>query len=361
MTILWELYPYLVILFLLEGIVFVRKDTVLFIQRRWLRSSGLLKPGLRFRDLGILFHSFYSFDTPFIFSIKGFYYRQGRLSRPLPFSPLSAYSFISYQKVNTIEKSDKDLLIDGKVIIRTQSPEMANSLHNRLLKLANLDSVTPENIYEPTLALQSIKARLKEVDNLIQWLSIFEFIFFLLLFVVVPLRIMFFKPIISWDLIYLSFLCFTWICGVLTYMICSQKLYGKIDWMNTLQLTVYPISLCRASIYLSNNALVAYNDLAIASVVLDKKRFLWYARYKIELLKACLELDIPHEMQEVFHYLMNKYEQIVNARGIKTAELNMSYQCSDPSTLYYCPVCLAEYRIPLDTCANCNVKTRLVS
>jgi len=358
MTIVCELLPFLAILFLLEGVVFIRKGMSLFVTGIRSGTARIHSEGFRYRGLGFFSASFYAVRDGLLVTARGVYYKKNRSNAPLPISPVSEYSYIGFSAIQRLSLSEKDLQVDGRTIFTAQTTKLAKHLHQHLLHLASLSDRTTEDVSAPLFAVDALKNRLDEVGkvlNLMKWVQDF---FFMLLYLIPAMSLLVRgavpKPV---NIVYLVLLGFFWIGGTVAFALSSKRLFGHVDVLNTVQCAVFPVSICRASMYLTDSALAQFDEISVAAALLDKKNFVGFAQNRYEMLIAALAMELPDDLREMMDYRKKRFEEIAASKNVTPQELRSGPASDDPHALCFCPVCNAEFSIELDRCATCGVQT----
>lgn len=357
MNVLFELYPFICALFIIEGFVLVHTGMLLFVYRKLWPHSQLLHAGIRFRGFGFGTETFYCHESPLLITARGCYFLRNRSDRPLPFSPIASYSFVPFGELDNISVVDRDLFYGSTLMARLQTSAMAQKLHHRIRALPKKQTVILEDVVSDAFSTDKIMQRIGAVQSAAQWLSILQMLFFFLLFLPIPLLYVVNPPAFPLHS-YFILLAGTWIGNVVLFARATKRLYGTVDVMNTIQSILYPISCCRSVLYMSNYALIGFDPFAVAAVVLRKRAFLAYAQRSYEIIAGCCDLDLPQDLHELFVYRKKLYGEVAKHAGCEVAELTAVPPESDATARCYCPVCRSEFRIAIERCAVCNVKTR---
>jgi hypothetical protein len=360
MSVIWELYPFLLLFLLIEGTIYVKKGMIV------LTGNGLLPVGQILRE-GIGYKAdpfasvFFLADNPFIFTVDGFYYLKHELSRGLPYSGINDYGFINYYECDRITRDEKKLLLEGTLLLNAQSSTLAQAIHTMLIQLAGSSSETVVSLLRSSHSVSAVRKQLQKIRSSSSLLSFPQTALFTLFYLTPPLWYFFFRERIFPSLIYFVLLLVAWLSGVIIYALSSRKLYGKIDWLNTIQLFVFPVSICRAPSYLTSSALVGFDPFTVTALLLSRKKFTGFARKRYTLLKVSLEQKLPEKLHNSLELKKALFEEILREREVPFEHLEISPVTGDPNAVCYCPLCLAEFHKQCAVCTSCNVATKPVS
>jgi len=360
MSVIWELYPFLLLFLLIEGITLVKKGMIIFIGSGMLPVNQILPKGIGYKADPFA-PAFSLADDPFIFTVDGLYYLKHELSRGLPYCGIEDYGFIDYHQCDRITRDEKKLLFDGSLLLNTQSSAIAQAMHDTLSKLSGASPETISSILRSSSSLNDVQMRLRKIRSASGLLSFPQTILFTLLYFTPLLWNFFLRERVFPTFIYVCLIVATWLSGTIIYAVSSRKLSGKIDWLNTIQLFVFPVSICRAIQYLTASALAGFSPLPVAAALFNRKLFTRFAKKRYTLLTASMEQDLPEKLRSGLEMKKVVFEEILKQQGIPLEALEVSLTTDDPNTICYCPLCFAEFRKHSAVCTSCNVATRPVS
>jgi hypothetical protein len=131
---------------------------------------------------------------------------------------------------------------------------------------------------------------------------------------------------------------------------------GRPDRERLLMALLYPPALWRAPQELWCERLAPYGPPALAAGLADDQACAALLRRRLAILdsprvlcdlaEGCTDPALERRM----------VERLAGARGLSLRR--MTAPPHDPQAAVYCPVCLAEYLIPVAACADCGVQTR---
>ncbi|NLE02695.1 MAG: hypothetical protein GX640_22750 [Fibrobacter sp.] len=360
MAILWELFPVFVAIYLIECISFVRDGTLLFIPRIFRYLPYLNHAGFGIGAISPSSMTFYSIDSQLLFTSKGFYYPDDEYVAEFPFSPLSRYRFCSYEDIQTLKTEERDLLLNKKVILRTQSPKTSRAIYDSIKQFAARPIPGNDSAFKDSFRRDLLKSRINAVKKNSSILSLTGNTFFVLLFIALPLWFLFNEKLYLPTAVYITYfasIILLWIGGLTAYSVCSKRLYGKTDWMSTLQFVFCPVSICHLTAYFGKYSLLNFNPFTMASVLLPRKDFLAFARKKYAVINAQLRASPPEHLAEILRITKEEYERIAGETGFSLEDLKAVPGNRDRFTKEFCPVCLSEFQRPVKNCPNCTIET----
>jgi len=358
--ILKVIYPCLVILYLIDGIVYIRKYHLLFVSlignRFQLKDSGL-------HIIGFFPFSqvFLSHNLPFRLTDDGVYLSSNQ-NEPASIPLINTdYDYITYQDIEKVRADERVLKINDK-LVRMHSAKYAQYMRDLIDKLKSLSRAQRQQtilVFSSEVTdIEEIRVRRYIYYTSIRWLKIFVPILSFYFFLVLPL-VLYSDIGVYFDLYRLLLpMLITYFCVLICEFVAHKKIYGgdTLARINILiRMLLSPVSSLHAVNILSRDLFWRFDYIALGAELLSTatftklvKRELWLADY--------LAVKADDDGLVDWWKLRKKYLiSLVTEKGISQEDVLGSPTKEDESATRYCPLCASGYRSGFIVCSDCGV------
>jgi hypothetical protein len=354
------IYPFLIILYLIEGIIYVRKYHLLFIsltgRRFQLKGSGLQIVGFLPFSQAFLSHS-----NPLYFTSDGLYISQNHHMTVGVLLRNTDYEFLRYEDIDQVQAEERLLKIDEKSV-RIHSAKYTNYVKDFINKLKVANPVHREQdiltfFLEVTNA-EEIRGKWDRFNRSARWLKIFVAMLFVYIFFVLPL-ILYSKIGVYFNLHRLLFLMAMMYLFVFVIQIVLHKKLYRGDTRDRISISIRmllsPVSSLHAVNILSRDLFWRFDYIALAAELLPRDTFknlvsreLWLSDY-LEVKVGCGALV------DWWKFRKKYLESLLAEKGISKVDVLASPTKEDELAARYCPLCSSGYRSGFIVCSDCGV------
>jgi hypothetical protein len=364
----------LALIYLSECVLWVRRGGVLF-RRTWFRWSARTESEAVQNDRGDLHwtwplppfgDAFVAQGIPFTLGPEGVMnftatsvHRSGR--------PLMAPRFFRWEEIKDINISGKILRLNGDEFWRGDTIHEALRLGHMLNALrktarAGREAAVRERI-ATAFSRDAIRKRLEEAADVTRSLRSVSIALFAAVFVISPVAIVRF----GWlpPLLFIVPGVFV-LMGVTAWMTrrAHRRLYpegGDERFRYVVMISLSPVAGTRATDVVQRAALEGFHPLAVASVLLEAKKFAAFAATAWRDLKyprlpenALSEAPAVADGRWYAGVLAERYAEILRATGLNPADFEKAPVKTDPSHAKYCPRCHGQFTAVASECRECG-------
>jgi len=362
--ILEVLFPYIVILYLIDCITYVKSHHLLFVSDLG-KGFRLKEAGLHLVGLLPVSQTIASHNLPLCFTSNGVHTVADGHQYKSGLYEAKDFHFIPYHDLITIETDGKAVKINGKVSIKTPSGVIARHIMGLIQDLKGLRPSKRRKKIQSFLTkatdLQEIETLRTAYSNPILYLKILSSVLFTYTFIVLPLalyselylHINFFGLLVSMALNYLLII-------ILAYF-AHQKIYRakfRHRVYSLISIILSPFTAVHVLNNLTRDIYARFDHLAVAAELLPSSAFQDLMRkelYRITYTKARNE-NSP--LVEFWNLRENSLHALLAKVGISTQKLLVAPKKQDESATSYCPLCGAEYMTEFDRCSDCGVELK---
>jgi len=359
--ILATLYPYLVLLYLIDCLVYVDKQQVCFI--------SLLGKGFRLVTKGIHLSGLFPFSQSIAAgnlnlhpSESGIYYRsndsetRGLLNYP------EEFRFIPYAYIDNPSPGENKVILNKDVAVKTPSSLFAKKLADRLAGTARTEFAERRELIRNFMKEDADIERIKEIHHSCKhrfgYLEILCTLLFIEFFILLPIALyclLLPKFILNALLANIGVL---YACTVSYTYYLLGKIYGKNSGLKTpvmLSIILSPVAAIHALGYLTKDLFTLFDPAALAAYLLPIEKFKDYMRREIyRIHRACGESD-EFGWAEFWQIKLASIRGLLDRLDLKEENLTAQPEKTEDSADSYCPVCRTEYRPGFSFCSDCGV------
>jgi hypothetical protein len=357
-AVLHVLFPIIVILYLLDCVILVKKNQVVFYSivgnHFWLKQSGLFIVKI-FPTSEVI----NAIKPPLIFTQRGLHFISKDVKEE---NRLRPFKYVAFEDINTVEMRENKIIINNSVIASYPNNIAAKKLSIFIKSMLNLNQRSRvEKIQEISNKSTNTKEILRirhHNKNSLYFLDLCVSLFFAFLFIVVPLTIytelqLYLTPlaiVIPLSILYLAILTLT--------VISAKGLLGLERGKNLLMTFIAilsPISSLHVTKELTKNTLYEFDYLAIAAILLPTDEFKFLMREELLGIYEAQNIYNEPEQQEFWKAREIRSVNVLAQKGITIRELFRSPPKKDTNADRYCPLCLAEYKKVAKQCSSCGI------
>lgn len=346
-TLLTDLFPWLVGLYLLDGVAIVRPFERLFVSR-WGGAFSVLGPGLHWISIGPSAQVIACAPPPFFVSAEAVHLLpRARKEEPVVFAPddLEAVPFAALGKLERVHRA----IASPALKLKAPTPGVASQWAHHLARVAKAPA--PERVQVHLASFGAAEAEFREVHGrALPWLraaQVASTAMTVLLFTVLPLAIHFPKAQIDLTRVLATAAgldAATLIFGGIALWRARVKA-GEIS-STLLMLALLPIQVMRAPAHLARQAFVRFDvvslsrallsDLALAALSEREQQRLRFSAARVPAIAACLE-------------------GLAKAWGRASRRSPPAPVRIGDDAAWYCPICTAQYQARARQCSDCDV------
>jgi hypothetical protein len=358
---LQELFPYIVLLYLVDCLTYVEKDQLLFVSL-FKGNFRLKRPGFHLVGLCPLTEAFISDDSPVFLSSRGVHLLTGDNPCERVSYRAEDFHFLAYQDMTLVEVEGREVKINGNVFCKTSSSIRAGNLMRLIQKLKGMNpSNRPEEI-QAFLAeatdLQKIRALRRSPSDSIFYLKSASSVFFTATFIMLPFVLYskmyayfnFHLLLIFMGLNYLSIL-------ILAFSLQRRIYDAKIGQAiyALLPILLSPVSAIHVVSKLTREMYARFDPHALAAELLPLDSFRGLIRKELYRIRQTKVKDDSGKRIEFLTQKENSLLALLAQHGTSVHELLAPPKKQDETASSYCPFCRVEYRSGFNTCNDCNV------
>jgi len=359
--ILATLYPYIILLYLFDCLVYVGRHQVFFIS---LCGKGFrrVKSGIHLSGLFPFSETFVACSLNLFSSESGIYLRsndnesQGLLNYP------EEYLFIPYADIENPVAEGNMLILNKSVSVKTPSVPCAKRLAGRLADAARTEYSKRSDLILKLMKEDTDMDRIRQIHQSCKQrfgcLKILCTLLFIEFFLLLPISLYWILPPEFVLYILIANIAILYFCTVIYTYYLLGKVYGKNSGLNTtvmLSITLSPVAAIHALSYLTKDLFTLFDSAALAAYLLPIEKFNDYMRREIyRIHRACSEND-DFGWAEFWQTRLASMRGLLDRLDLKEEDLTAQPEKTEDSADSYCPVCRTEYRPGFSFCSDCRV------
>lgn len=363
--ILCFIFPYIVVLYVIDSLQYVRKPSVLFVSHLGknfqLKTNGLCVAKLSPASTTVLSHS-----APACLSSNGLYQINEEGLRDAFNFTEDSIRFLSYQDIDRIDLDGKDVNINGKTFIKAPSPITANNIKNlikgiKTVKPEKRTKKIKENL-ESALDVEKIKKRDQLCAGDLFNLKLLCSFFFINTFMILPLIL--YTSLYLYINIHLivATMVLSYIIIVLFTFVLHKKIYkreGRQRLHVVLSMIFSPFSAAHATNYITNDLYSNFHYLTVAAILVSPEMFANMARKELALIELRKSLIKDADWIEYWEIEETAIKKFLEKAGCSAQKVLAPPAKKDDSATCYCPICQAEYAGDVKYCSDCGIKLKI--
>jgi hypothetical protein len=356
-----ELFPYIVLLYLVDCITYIRNYQLLFVSP-FKKNFQMKGSGVHLVGLWPMTEAFISDNSPVFFSSRGVHL----LTNDDPYECASYqaedFHFIAYQDMTLVEVDGKEVKINGKVFCKTSSPIRARNIMHLIQKLKGMNSSERLEEIQAFLAeatdLQKIGVLRRSQADSIFYLRSSSSILFATTFIVLPF-VLYSKLYAYVDLhLFLIFMGLNYLFILILAFSLHRRIYdatvGQAIYA-LLSILLSPVSALHVVSKLTREMYARFDPHALAAELLPLDSFRGLIRKELYRIRQTKVQDYSGKLIESLTLKENSLLALLAEHGTTVHELLAPPKKQDEGASSYCPFCRAEYRSGFNICNDCNV------
>ena len=357
------LLPCIVILYLIDCVVYVKRDHFLFFAHFGSRFT-FKRPGIHLVGILPTAKSVVLHNIQVYFSTKAIHIsKDDSLSNSL-ISEINFYTSVKYKEIEEVHSDGKDVVINGEKLIKTQSPIIARQFSDVIKNLIVSDPSERNKqirlFLESKIDLEKIRSIKTSHLKLFFWLEIVCILLFVFSFVELPILIYF--DLFSFFNIYILLI----YIAILYFLVLVLSIFGeraiyqdrRKGSFALLSLVLSPVSALHAISNFTRDLYAEFDYLAVAAELLPKNIFMDLTGRELARVSNSREMARNSDLEEYFVAREECLHGLLGEVGVPVGEILTDPQKRDISAETYCPVCKAEYRSGFTSCSDCGVRLK---
>ena len=362
----------LILLYLTECLIWVKRESVAFVSRMGGRWRLTVPPSwLGNANGGILFLNplppagrvFVSHLSPISISPSGICAYNLQTLPSEARSPSQTGQFLPFSKVSSAKTDGVYLLVNGERFAKCATARQARTLAKLIAEMTKVSAAKRERLARTWIskqfAMDDAAARLREGNAVIQPMRELSLILFLFLFVVTPVLVSSFGLMgliipVAAVMVILAVL-----IGILFYRAHKQLFPAESSerFENLVKMILCPPVSMRAPDILTRNLLAEYSPIVVASLLTGSSEQQFMRAFILDLQHP-LKHEVSDEAAEktilwtAAEQLNVCLEQVKAGRYLKPEELSAPTQ-REENSISYCPRCRCQFVVSAVECPDC--------
>jgi len=362
----------LILLYLTECLIWVKRESVAFVSRMGGRWRLTVPPSwLGNANGGILFLNplppagrvFLSHLSPISISPSGICAYNLQTLPSEARSPSQTGQFLPFSKVSSSKTDGVYLLVNGERFAKCATARQAKTLAKLIAEMTKVSAAKRERLASTWIskqfAMDDAAARLREGNDVIQPMRELSLILFLFLFVVTPVLVSSFGLMgliipVAAVMVILAVL-----IGILFYRAHKQLFPAESSerFENLVKMILCPPVSMRAPDILTRNLLAEYSPIVVASLLTGSSEQQFMRAFILDLQHP-LKHEVSDEAAEktilwtAAEQLNICLEQVKAGRYLKPEELSAPTQ-REENSISYCPRCRCQFVVSAVECPDC--------
>ena len=362
----------LILLYLTECLIWVKRESVAFVSRMGGRWRLTVPPSwLGNANGGILFLNplppagrvFLSHLSPISISPSGICAYNLQTLPSEARSPSQTGQFLPFSKVSSSKTDGVYLLVNGERFAKCATARQAKTLAKLIAEMTKVSAAKRERLARTWIskqfAIDDAAARLREGNAVIQPMRELSLILFLFLFVVTPVLVSSFGLMGLIIPVAVVMVILAVLIGILFYRAHKQLFPAETSerFENLVKMILCPPVSMRAPDILTRNLLAEYSPIVVASLLTGSSEQQFMRAFILDLQHP-LKHEVSDEAAEktigwtAAEQLNVCLEQIKAGRYLKPEELSAPTQ-REENSISYCPRCRCQFVVSAVECPDC--------
>ncbi len=359
-SILTELFPYIVILYLADCITYVKNYHILLVSH-FGRDFQIKNTGLHIFGILPTSQSFLLHKLPIFPAGDGLYILKDHQNYERPAYEASDFYFVRYTDLNTIEAKGKTVKICEELELNTPSPlaavHIATFLNDlRMLYPAErLDRIHAFSAETGNLA--EVKGLVGRYSTLLFYLKLLGCVLFVLIFVFLPM-LLYSNHYSNTRLVLLSlYMGLSYLVILILFHLLHKRIYGNESGHVYAMLAMFfsPVTAIHALNALTRDLYSRYDHLTVAMEFLPSKVSRDLVRREITQINYAKHQNPNSTFFESLKLREEAIRNLLSTAGLSIHDVLTSQKKQDDSAGCYCPVCGVEFRPGFNRCSDCGV------
>ena len=357
------LFPCIVILYLIDCIAYVRKGHLLLVAN-FGKSFKLKRPGIHLNGILPIARAIVLNNIKIYFTKIGIYILEDdNLSNNL-ISEVNYYDCLEYKDITEVSTDGKDVNINGKKRIKTQSAIIAGQLGKIIesLKLSDPSErgTKIKGFLEKTMNLEEVRLINTSHQKILFWLEMLCILLFVFCFIELPI-LLYFNLFPFFNIyILLAYIAILYVLVIVLSIFAERRIYQRRrrGSFALLSLLLSPVSAIKALSSFTRDIFAEFDYLAVAAELLPQSGFKVLMGTELARISNLRDLAHNSDLEEYWQIKEECLHDLLAEVGVPLEEILAAPQKRDVSAETYCPVCNAEYRPGFTRCGDCGVPLR---
>jgi len=359
--ILQVLFPYLLLLYLVDCIAYVNDRHLLFCSY-FGKHFRLNKSGLHIVGLLPVSQAIVSHNIPIFLTRRGAFIPQCDHQLNISWYSTKKDDFIAYQDIREVEAVGKTMKINARAVVKFPSTASAKQMTETIRELINVEpSARFEKIKEflsQTTDLQRVRT-IGGKNSFLRSLQILSSVLFVNVFGIFPLLLYselgtYLNTLATVSVSVLLYL----IILVLTSLARRGTTGTSISKNVFLSMILSPVTVIHIMKEIVKEKYAHFDYQAIAAVLLPSHLFHRVIREELLQIEHAKGEVEEHDLKEFLKTRENALVRLLAQTGISVSDLLVPPKKQDLSAVSYCPICLSEYRAGIEKCLDCKIYLR---
>lgn len=354
------LFPFLVLLYLIDCIAYVRHQHLLF-SSHFGRHFKLKKPGLHVMGLLPTSEVVISHNLAIFLTSRGLYTTASKHHTDSIRYEARSLRFIAYEDVAKLEVDGKVLRVNDEGLLKFPTSTNAQQIRYLLQELtcseiSGRHQKIREFLHKGT-DLQKIRA-IRENNQPLAYIKMLSSLLFVNVFGILPLSL--YSGLSSYVnlsvIVYLSIGVYLLI--LISAYISRRKMFGisKSQTLLAMLPTILsPVTAMRITKEMTKEIYSHFDYIAIAAELLPSNEFRSMMREEYLRITHANQDSRNAELSEFLSLRKSVLIGLLNDVGFSLEELIAAPKRQDSSAASYCPICLSEYRLGTGKCIDCLI------
>lgn len=357
---LLELFPYLLLLYLIDGVALIHAGQRFFLSA-WGRRFRLVQGTMAIINPFPLGQSITAYGLRFIPTAIGLYTLTNAGEPPSARYQVGDFHFIAYSAMRTVETDGAKVKINQATVWTAASARQAQqvaalikTLQNRPVEQRNH---TIKHHLTESQAYSALEQRHTAIQEGVALLRPWCLLLFVTLVVLLPLTLYGTRwlTLLLPNVLLLFGLAYS-ICLLLTLYLHRQL--HQTTWaaalLEQIGLIFSPVSAIRAIDHLTRTLYSEYEAIVVAALLLPTPLFAQQLRQELYRAACAKVLHEQTDWQEFWTMRTQMLEELGEQRGLTHAAIFAAPEQQDASAAAYCPVCHSEFRVGFAFCRDCE-------
>lgn len=358
------LFPYIIILYLIDSIQLINKSHILFVnyigKKYYLKENGFHISKLSPIGITILSH-----NMPVYFTTNGIYKLKDERSYEEVNCEADDYYFISYHNIDKVVADGKEVRVNGEKYFKAPSSISANIIKNRINDIKTVKPakriIKVQKIFNEMYDINKIEALSHSHLYYLKYIQVFSLFFFVNTFVILPSIL--YTDIYLYINIYLIviYIVITYIIILIMTFFVHRKIYKtekKQRLYALLSMIFLPVSAMHATNYITTDLYANFNYLAISALLLPSDIFLRLVRKELLLIGYRKSIIDNIDLYEYWELAEKSLTNLIKEAGFTTNSVFAVQNKQDENATCYCPICLSEYINDVGECSDCRIELK---
>lgn len=354
------LFPYLVALYVLDGIQFVSRDHLLLSSLAG-RRFRLHRAGVYLTGILPLGRAFLTHDLPLWITKEGIYFLPANSPAPQIADQPSDWHFISFRALKSLKLDGKSVSLNGQEKIKFPN---AASAHRWQLLAKDMQQRTPSertNKMATLLGQTHCMARVLRLRKLhaklLCNLDLTGCLLFFGTFILLPLTL--YSPLkhrVHFNLL-LVLIAAVYLATLILACRAHRMLYlrdrsGRAQFL--LSLIFSPVNAIHAGCNLSKDLYSRFDYLTLWACLLPPQALVPLIRKEAVRIDSRLTSAHSKDWHEFWQMKKDALNRLLKQMDLSMTDIIRAPEKHDPTAIWYCPACLTEYVKKVEVCFDCG-------